>query len=332
MNLSTHCLGANSLSGSFSPHFARVRKLAAGRSGFTLVELLVVIAIIGVLVALLLPAVQSAREAARRSQCSNQIKQQALAVHNHIDTFGRYPNSRVDNRYTWSIMILPFIEQQTLHAKWNLGASFYSQTAEARLGRVKIYFCPSRRGTGDDVSISKDPLDVQDGPTGPHFPGACGDYAACVGSTGSDYWWETNQDGTANTPNRGIFKLSNNWSNAGFGQLLPGTRLGEVTDGLSQVILLGEKHVPIKQFTTSGADGSQYNGDKGYSFRGVGTGRSLARTPYDNLTNRFGSYHPNICQFAFADGSVHSISISIDVTTSGYLADMADGNVIPNFN
>lgn len=74
-------------------------------------------------------------------------------------------------------------------------------------------------GTGDSDSINKDPLDVQDGGSGPHYPGACGGYAACVGSTGSDYWWETNQDGTANTPNRGIFKLSNNWSNAGFGQL-----------------------------------------------------------------------------------------------------------------
>jgi prepilin-type N-terminal cleavage/methylation domain-containing protein/prepilin-type processing-associated H-X9-DG protein len=104
------------------------------RNGFTLVELLVVIAIIGVLIALLLPAVQAAREAARRMQCTNNLKQLALATHNHHDTYGVFPNSKYqislgydrasasdasaygNGRFlTWTIPILPFIEQSTLY-------------------------------------------------------------------------------------------------------------------------------------------------------------------------------------------------------------------------
>src|SRR5687768_14240334 len=97
------------------------------RKGFTLVELLVVIAIIGVLVALLLPAVQSAREAARRTQCTNQIKQLGLAVHNFHDVYQIFPASQDQRRNpagatvgsSWVTRVLPFIEQQALHEKYN---------------------------------------------------------------------------------------------------------------------------------------------------------------------------------------------------------------------
>src|SRR5947199_8441440 len=92
------------------------------RSAFTLVELLVVIAIIGVLVALLLPAVQQAREAARRSQCSSQLKQLGLAVHNFEDVNKVLVPSRMDNYggVTWAVFILPYLEQDNLYKQWDL--------------------------------------------------------------------------------------------------------------------------------------------------------------------------------------------------------------------
>src|SRR5262245_60446709 len=97
------------------------------RRGFTLVELLVVIAIIGVLVALLLPAVQSAREAARRSQCANNLKQLALGIHSYADTWQKMPSACMggitgatdDDGWSWATAILPFVEQQALFMQLN---------------------------------------------------------------------------------------------------------------------------------------------------------------------------------------------------------------------
>jgi len=98
--------------------------------GFTLVELLVVIAIIGILVALLLPAIQAAREAARRTQCTNNLKQLGLGLHNHVDTYGKLPfaSNAINNGAnwwtepyrTWNVDIMPFIEFQTIYDQLNL--------------------------------------------------------------------------------------------------------------------------------------------------------------------------------------------------------------------
>ncbi|HTN77380.1 MAG TPA: DUF1559 domain-containing protein, partial [Pirellulaceae bacterium] len=103
------------------------------RRAFTLVELLVVIAIIGVLVALLLPAVQAAREAARRMQCSNNVKQLGLSLHNHHDTYNRFPPGGANDQTpfgtetatsgwgsSWMVYILPYIEQNALYSQWQM--------------------------------------------------------------------------------------------------------------------------------------------------------------------------------------------------------------------
>ncbi len=115
------------------------------RRGFTLIELLVVISIIAVLIALLLPAVQSAREAARRSQCINNLKQLGLAVQNYHDTNGSFPIGRQSSpRRTWAFSLFPFFEQTALYASINFATDFYQPAnTTVRMTNVATYDCPS---------------------------------------------------------------------------------------------------------------------------------------------------------------------------------------------
>ncbi len=133
------------------------------RRGFTLIELLVVIAIIAVLIALLLPAVQAAREAARRIQCTNNLKQMGLAVHNYHDRTNTvpaqcvYPSASAIGggwSYSWAIAILPGIEQQAMYNAYNfsLGATGFSDQNTVRYSQISTYLCPSD-------SISQKPSD-----------------------------------------------------------------------------------------------------------------------------------------------------------------------------
>ena len=116
------------------------------RRAFTLIELLVVIAIIAILIALLVPAVQKVREAAQRTTCQNHLKQIGLAMHAHHDTYKHLPTTRHDNRYTWAVEILPFLEQGPLFNKWDLTRSyFHANNQVARETSVPVYFCPARR-------------------------------------------------------------------------------------------------------------------------------------------------------------------------------------------
>src|SRR5262245_26349673 len=168
-----HCLGVCttiSLVGLLRPHiFAAAFRLgsywgaamysisrrAANRAGFTLVELLVVIAIIGVLVALLLPAVQSAREASRRMKCSDNLRQWAIAMHNMHDITGRFPfgstnDTHANKRKTWIMFVWPYIEQKNLADRTDPVVPFYNPphtihfTMNGTCGqRLAIYRCPS---------------------------------------------------------------------------------------------------------------------------------------------------------------------------------------------
>jgi prepilin-type N-terminal cleavage/methylation domain-containing protein len=303
---------------------SRSRRSAA----FTLVELLVVIAIIGVLVALLLPAVQAAREAARRTQCINHLKQIGLAMHNYNDTYGTLPNSRRDASYTWMAQILPQIEQQPLFQKWKLGPAYNTQLQECREARISIYFCPSRRAASSAKVVSEN----MDGGTA--TTGIVGDYAACTGDsskTTGDYWqpgFEANGalviwGRMGNTtppapPNTPPFK--------------PGTSFREITDGTSNTLLAGDKHMHTKHLNDPAkSDGPAYNGDKGHSHRSVGPSRPLAKGPMDTVTSRFGSWHTSVTNFVLCDGSVRSIQNNANATTLGWLAGKDDGQVIPDF-
>ncbi|MDR1963132.1 MAG: DUF1559 domain-containing protein [Planctomycetaceae bacterium] len=160
-----------------------------GRRAFTLVELLVVIAIIGVLIALLLPAVQAAREAARRMQCSNHLKQLALACHNHVDiTSGQLPVGARDwNFLSWSSFLLPFIEQQSLYSAMLIRYEDCTDTTERgrydhstnlvawRNSNINVYTCPSSEKS---LRYSASPA------TNPNNAGPKVNYLPCCGQTG----------------------------------------------------------------------------------------------------------------------------------------------------
>jgi prepilin-type N-terminal cleavage/methylation domain-containing protein len=174
------------------------QSISIQRRGFTLVELLVVIAIIGVLVALLLPAIQAAREAARRTQCINNLKQVGIAVQNYHDARKSLPPNRVlDGNQTWSILILPYMEKTQIADLWDpLLGCFYDQRWATRTAIVDSYYCPSMNHDSRILTLhtAAPPAPVSDGHThsntdqapealGQGWQGSISDYRAVAGST-----------------------------------------------------------------------------------------------------------------------------------------------------
>jgi prepilin-type N-terminal cleavage/methylation domain-containing protein len=296
-------------------------------SAFTLIELLVVIAIIAVLIGLLLPAVQKVREAASRMQCANNLKQLGLAVHTYHDTYQSLPPASLggDGEVSWAVLILPYIEQVNLYRQWNLNLryTYYRHPADVVGAQVKIYYCPSRRSP-PQLSVTGDSQPPWGG-----SPGALGDYAANGGN--STLVWDDPRKGGgvllyADTT------MGTNDTVASWRSL---TAFKDVTDGLSNTLLIGEKHVQISQFGQQTAgDNSIYNGDDIRTIVRVAgrqtpgpIDRPLASSPTDSYRpdERFGSYHVGGCQFVLCDGSVRMIQNTIDIDTLTRLAVRNDG-------
>jgi prepilin-type processing-associated H-X9-DG protein len=271
------------------------------------------------------------REAARRTQCLNHLKQLGLACHNYHDTYHTFPNSRHDANFTWMTMILPQVEQTALFAKWNLNNStYYAQTAECQQARIAVYYCPSRRTAGS-AKLSDEQQDGQ--PSGPVYKCATGDYAICTGDSSvnqGDYWQWNGQD----TPANGVGILWNGKMTTTPPVILPapdykGVRLSEITDGTSNTFLIGDKHIYIKGMNDFNyGDGGAFNGDKGHSHRSVGPNLPLSKGPHDVTKRAFGSWHPSVTNFVMVDGSVRSVQNNTNATMLGYLAGKDDGQVI----
>ncbi|QDU27254.1 hypothetical protein ETAA8_23410 [Anatilimnocola aggregata] len=292
-------------------------------AAFTLVELLVVIAIIGVLVALLLPAVQAAREAARRSQCLNHLKQIGLAVHNYHDTYNYLPNSRRDASFTWQAQILPGLEQSSLYAKWKFGPSFDTQLQECREAKITVYFCPSRRSASSAQPITE----TMD--SGPSTTGVGSDYAICSGNSAlsnNDYW-QANSSNQAADGVGTIFNASGTVT-PGDPSFKAGPRLTDITDGTSNTIMAGDKHIYVQGLNKISYEGPAFNGDKGHSYRPLGVSYPLSKGPMDKATKAFGSAHPGVTNFVLCDGSVRAFSNGGNATMLGYMAGKDDGQVV----
>jgi prepilin-type N-terminal cleavage/methylation domain-containing protein len=285
------------------------------RRAFTLVELLVVIAIMGILIGLLLPAVQKIRESANRTSCMNNLKQLGLAFHHHHDTLGFFPaggsswttppnyvagSPAVGKKQLagWGFQILPYIEADNV---WKGGSATDDQ------GRIlvaigttnKVFFCPSRR-LPQTVDFSETTY-----LNGIVCTRALCDYAA------------SNLEGT------------------GIVQRLKETRFSSIVDGTTNTLMLSEKRLNLAHLGDPQTD-DNIGYTSGFDNETV---RSTLKPPLpdyrDNMQgngqDRFGSSHPGIFNVVFADGSVRSLSYSIDPTVFSYLGNMDDGHDVSGF-
>lgn len=303
------------------------------KSGFTLVELLVVIAIIGVLVALLLPAVQAARESARRSQCGNNLKQLALAYQNYHDAHNQYPAGNIatnalsngannrsgtaelnggfyDGMWGWPVAILPYMEGGNLAGQFDLNQRPF--VAE----RSDIWFSTFGPETTHGLQNIAPCQQMPRSFTCPATPPAGGkgqykDYAINAGGGVSI---------SACCPERAL-------ESDGIGHKNSKVRMAEVTDGTSNTFLHLEQ---ASTYTELGRAPTKFKGlptnpfvwvshhSQGMAIAAVGTGRPMPPNPIPALMQAWGQngrtvwgYHPNGVQASLCDGSVHFISNTI---------------------
>jgi prepilin-type N-terminal cleavage/methylation domain-containing protein len=295
------------------------------RRAFTLIELLVVIAIISILIGMLLPAVQRAREAASRISCANNLKQIGLAMHMHHNDHDRLPPSRVyftnvinpgtlvyEGGPTWNVFILSYLEQDAFYRLWNVNATYYDQVPAARQYNVKGFFCPSRRTSQDGLSVFGDrpPISPSDFP---QMPGGLSDYAAVVDPTGTD------APSAVGSGANGSFRLGT------------GLRFADFIDGQSNTLLIGEKHVAKGREGYGWTDCSTYNGNyMTCSSRAASRAYTLTTNPLDTGW-KFGSRHTGVVMFCFADGGVRPLAEYINPYTLELLGTRNDGQVIPDY-
>ena len=295
------------------------------KSGFTLVELLVVISIIGVLVSMLLPAVQSVRESARRTQCLNNLKQIGLAIHMYEAAISEIPPSRpADGFLTWTTMVLPYMEQKNLCSNFDMQAAYADQDPVWMARGAAVMICPSRRASVE-VSVAERlgrPV------------GVVGDYAGNAGSHVNflDFGWSLFGGEADGVFNSGL-TTDNPIENGRLTRQLTGRYdFSSVTDGLSNTIFVGEKYLDLKHLREPDgwADGCIYNGDQPATFTRLGgILLQMADSSQDNFPPGerpvWGSAHPGIANFVLGDGSVHSYDVNMTGEVLFRLCSRKDG-------
>lgn len=264
----------------------------------------------------MLPAVQKARGAVNRISCANSLKQVGLSMWLYHSTFDTLPATRVsDQGASWAVLILPNLEQENLYRKWDTSKTYYQQSQVARETGVKVMFCPERRSlAAAGVSISGDVDTIS---KGQHIPGALGDFAVNMGTESK----AATVGGATFFNNDGAFPASSG----------RGYNFNMIRDGLSNTLLVGEKHIPISKWGVGTWDSSIYNGDIYLSISRVSSPQHRIASTIDDLDWRFGSYHFGIIQFAFCDGGVRSIPINTSEETLRRLASRNDGEVLSDY-
>lgn len=336
-------------------------RMAPRRAGFTLVELLVVIAIVGVLVALLLPAVQSARETARRTECANHLKQIAIASQNHAATHGHFPTGGWGYRWvgdaaagygerqpgSWAYNLLEFTEHHpfrelgrgTLDALTSGQLPTPTQRAEMRTlvtTPLALFMCPSKRDLIGyplvDPTFPALAWNAQD-----CEPGSCyvarGDYRSCAGN-------QNRGDIVGPAPGQVESFLAEPPPTVYNGVVYRRSevRVGQVTDGTSHTVLAGEKALNPKDYATgqdSSDDQSLFTGHDQDNSGNTAEGSEYFPPLRDGsalssaMRFRFGSPHPAGVQMAFCDGSVRLYSFEVDPATFALLGGRNDGENAP---